>query len=108
MNYKRYVLLFNIFFLLLLIAATVLFQWKPGFAGNNFRPLDILSDVRNRPVKTTGPPARKGKNQPAAVLHDYKTYDGLVNTSDQPTALFEFFNKLKLLQQNKIKKLRIA
>ena len=83
MNYKRYVLLFNIFFLVLLFAATLVFQWKPGIAGPDFRPLDILSDVMRKPAKEYIEVADKpGITNPNSTQHDYRTYAGLVNTAD--------------------------
>ena len=114
MNYKRYVLLFNIFFLLFLIAATVLFEWRPGIAGANFRPLDILTDVvkdsardhglvRNN-IKDTRDNKLKGKSE----LRDYNSYQGLINNAGNPTALFNFFNHLGELRRKKRKKIRIA
>ena len=109
MNYKRYVLLFNIFFLVLLFAATLFFQWKPGFAGANFRPLDIFSDVIKKSAKEHIVAGDKpGILNPNFTKHDYRTYAGLINTSDQPTALFDFISRLYELQQKKRKKVRIA
>jgi len=114
MNYKRYVLLFNIFFLLILITATVLFEWKPGIAGPGFRPVEILSDV----LKDTGSASKtiKGKNngnsgdigKANATQRDYTAYDGLVNSSGQPFALNDFFAHLLELKKKKRKKIRIA
>jgi len=114
MNYKRYVLLFNIFFIVLLFVASLFFEWKPGIVGPNFKPPDILSDVLK---DSTG--ARKhikGKvNDPKGddpkgkfVERDYTSYPGLVNTSGQPTALSDFFNHLVALKQKKRKKIRVA
>ena len=115
MNYKRYVLLFNIFFLVLLFAASLLFEWKPGIAGPNFRPLDILSDVlidssgaAHKPIKGK-PNDPNGKDPKVKVEErDYTTYQGLINASGQPTALPDFFNHLTALKQKKRKKIRIA
>ncbi len=112
MNYKRYVLLFNIFFLLILVAATLLFEWKPGIAGPGFRPLDILSDVLRDHSKQHI--IIKGKNKNGNTvngkeeLRDYTTYQGLINNSTEPAALFYFFNRLRELKEKKRKKIRIG
>jgi hypothetical protein len=114
MNYKRYVLLFNIFFLLILIAATLLFEWKPGFAGPNFRPLDILSDVLKDSTRQHNLVKGKINNRNGnytngkAVLRDYTTYQGLINNSNHPTALSDFFSHLLELKQKKRRKIRIG
>lgn len=112
MNYKRYVLLFNIFFILILIASTILFQWKPGIAGADFRPLDILSDV----IKDSGNQIRSGKitiakgkkNNGNTEQRDYTSYPGLINISGNTTALFDFYSHLRDLSKKKRKKIRIA
>lgn len=112
MNYKRYVLLFNIFFLLLLIIATVLFELKPGIAGTNFRPLDILSDVvkdsANQRNTVDINNAKKIKKNGNIEQRDYTSYQGLINTTDNPTALFDFFSHLQEMTKKKRKKVRIA
>lgn len=109
MNYKRYVLLFNIFFLLLLFAATMLFDWRPGIAGVNFRRLDILSDVIKPPAnKYIVKRDKTNIKIPVSIQRDYRTYAGLVNTSGQPGALFDFISRLYELKQRKRKKIRIA
>ena len=114
MNYKRYVLLFNIFFLLLLIAATLLFEWKPGIAGPAFRPLDILSDVikdssiQHKHVKDKINIVNGNNNHGNTEQRDYTTYAGLINNSDKSTVLYDFFTHLKELQQKKRKKIRIG
>ncbi len=109
MNYKRYVLLFNIFFLLLLFGASILFQWKPGIGGPNMRPLDIFSDVIKKPIGHDSITIGKIDSVTHSIAqHDYKTYAGLINTSDHPTALFEFLSRIHELQQKKRKKVRIA
>ncbi len=112
MNYKRWVLLFNIFFLLLLVTATVLFQWKPGFAGTNFRPIEILSDVlkdTTDDIPNKLPPNKnkllQNNNNPE---RDYTTYNGLINTSAHPTALYDFYSHLNDLKKRKRKRIRIA
>lgn len=114
MNYKRYVLLFNIFFLLLLIAATILFEWKPGMAGTNFKPLDILSDVVKDSTNDHGLVKNKIKGNSGNKINgkgeqrDYTSYQGLINTSSNSSALFDFFNHLQELKKKKRKKIRIA
>ena len=114
MNYKRYVLLFNIFFLLILVAATLLFEWKPGIAGPGFRPLDILSDVlkdsTNQHSIVKGKVNNRNGNNTNRnkELRDYTTYQGLINNSTQSTALFDFFSHLQELRQKKRKKVRIG
>ena len=114
MNYKRYVLLFNIFFIVLLFVATLLFEWKPGIAGPNFKAPDILSDVLKDSAGTHNhikgkindpkgnDPKVKGKER------DYTSYQGLINASGQPTALSDFFSHLVALKQKKRKKIRIG
>lgn len=112
MNYKRYVLLFNIFFLLLLIAATLLFELKPGIAGTNFRSLDILSDVirdsANQHNIANINNAKKNKKNGNIEQRDYTSYQGLINNTDNPTALFDFFSHLQEMTKKKRKKIRIA
>lgn len=114
MNYKRYVLLFNIFFLLILITATLLFEWKPGIAGPVFRPLDILSDVvkdssgRQKRVKDKTNIVNEKNGHGNKEIRDYTTYPGLINNSKQSTALYDFFSHLQELKQNKRKKIRVA
>ncbi len=114
MNYRRQVLLFNIFFLLLLLGATILFEWKPGIAGDNFRPLDILSDVVKDPGNKNIVINGKIKNNKGThsndprLQRDYNTYPGLINNSTQPTALFDFFSHLQELKKKKRKKIRIG
>ncbi|MBK7882816.1 MAG: hypothetical protein IPJ81_02500 [Chitinophagaceae bacterium] len=114
MNYKRRVLLFNVFFLLLLIAASILFQWNPGIAGANFRPIEILSDIQKdsstrevlvRKKNVIKNPGDTGNN---IVQRDYVTYPGLINTTNQPTALYDFYTHLTELKKKKRKKIRIA
>ena len=112
MNYKRYVLFFNICILLLLITVTFLFEWKPELTGNKFRPLDILSDVmkdssrHNNTVKTI---TDKRNKKPGPIeQRDYTSYPGLINTGGKPTALFDFFNHLHDLVKKKRKKIRIG
>jgi hypothetical protein len=114
MNYKRQVLLFNIFFLLLLIAATVFFQWKPDIAPANFSPIQILSDVlkdtssdKNKLAVNKKNLAKKNPGN-ATAQKDYTTYQGLINTSTQPTALYNFYTQLDELKKKKRKKIRIG
>jgi len=52
MNQKRNVLLFNILFLVLLLTATFLFEWKPDLLGANFRIIDILGDIKKDTLQT--------------------------------------------------------
>ena len=115
MNVKRRVLLFNIFFLLLLIAATVLFQWKPLVAGPGFRPINILADVVKDSVRIKSKlPVNKtnisGNKNVAGnpIQKDYTTYQGLINTAATPTALYNFYSSLDALKNKKKKKIRIA
>ena len=112
MNYKRYVLLFNIFFLLLLLFASLLFEWKPGFAGPGFRPLDILSDIVKDTSGSHSLANKKINNgydpNGNKELRDYTTYHGLINNSNQTTALFDFFRNLQELKKRKRAKIRIG
>ena len=114
MNVKRNVLLFNIFFLLLLLAATFLFEWKPGIAGDNFRPVSILADIKkdtliNNPVipKTVVATTAVAINK-NVIIKDYTTSTGLVNASGEQYSLAGFLQKLVELKQKKRKKIRIA
>lgn len=113
MNYKRYVLLFNIFFLLILIAANFVFEWKPNIVGPNFKGIDILSEVMRdssaRPKHKRGitgtvnnPEISKGE------ARDYTSYAGLVNSAGNGVALVDFYKHLRELKQKKRKKIRIA
>lgn len=112
MNYKRYVLLFNIVFLLLLLVATVIFEWKPELLGTRFRPLDILSDVVKDSSAEHGlvkdNHTRQNGKPGIVTVRDYSNYNGLVNSAGKPTALFDFFNHLSDLKKKKRKKIRIA
>ncbi len=110
MNYKRYVLLFNIFFLLLLLSATFIFERNPGIAGDRFKPLDILSDV----MKDTASHQIAVNNNKVIRkdLHtqqqDYTSYAGIINNTTNPTALFDFSGHLHDLVKKKRKKIRIG
>ena len=114
MNYKRFVLLFNIIFLLILITATILFEWKPGMAGTHFKPVDILSDVWKDTVLRSGL-TKKGLVDPKentakskGEARDYITYQGLINNSANRTALFDFYHHLRELEKKKRRKIRIG
>ena len=112
MNVKRYVLFFNIFFLLLLLAATFLFEWKPNIAGENFRPVSILADIKkdtlvNNPVRTKTIIASKAVNK-NIFIKDYTTSTGLVNASGEQYSLSGFLQKLVELKKKKRRKIRIA
>jgi hypothetical protein len=111
MNVKRNVLLFNVFFLLLLLAATFLFEWKPNIAGENFRPITILADIKkdtlaNNNETNVAASTKVAKKNP--IIKDYTTYTGLVNVSGQQYALADFLQKLTELKKKKRKKIRIA
>ena len=114
MNYKHQVLFFNIIFLLILLAATVLFETNPGLAGSQLKPLDILSDVisdssHHSPVNNKNSVTGKlNHTKTRAVQRDYTSYNGLINSSSNPTALSEFFRSLHDLVKKKRKKVRIA
>ena len=114
MNYKRTVLLFNIFFLILLLAATFLFSWKPGLAGDNFKPVDILSDVVKDTSKGATYVHQNGNHGGVQTSNgtvdqrDYTNYSGLVNSANQPTALAQFFSHIQELKKKKRKKIRIG
>src|SRR5437868_5568993 len=114
MNYKRHVLLFNLFFLVILIVATVFFEWKPGFAGPSFRAPDILSEVTSEPAVKTKHAKGKVLDSTGHIQNgkveerDYTSYQGLVNSAGQPTALSDFFAHLLELKKKKRKKIRIG
>lgn len=110
MNYKRYVLLFNVFFLLLLLSATLIFEWKPGIAGDRFKPLNILSDVlidtSNRQIALIS--NKVIKKDAHTRKEDYTSYAGIINNSGNPTALYDFFGHLHDLVKKKRRKIRIG
>ena len=112
MNVKRYVLLFNIFFLLLLIAATFLFEWKPTIAGENLRPIDILADIKKDTLQNKfqadNVAITTKLNKGNIAIRDYNSYDGLINASGEQFALKDFMQKLADLKRKKRKKIRIA
>lgn len=114
MNYKRYVLVFNIIFLLILIATTMLFESNPDWAGKGIKPLDILSEVIKDSTKEkslTEGGLKNGKSntkKSTYVQKDYTNYNGLINTSSNPNAIFDFFKHLHDLVHKKRKKVRIA
>ena len=114
MNYRRYVLLFNIFFLLILIGATLFFKSETGLGDRGVKPLDILSDVlkdsiRGRTGKKGNPDSvLENHNKTTIVQRDYTSYPGLINTSAKPTALYDLISHLHELSGKKRKKVRIA
>lgn len=112
MNVKRNVLLFNILFLLLLLAATWLFEWKPGIAGENFRPVSILSDIKKDTTAgdkdTINIAASNNPGNKNTVIKDYSTSKELVNASGRQYALPGFMQKLVELKRKRRKKIRIA
>ncbi len=113
MNVKRKVLLFNIYFLLLLIAATFLFEWKPNIISGDQRPISIVSDIKKDSLQltTTSTPTKTDaltttKNN--VVIRNYTTAVNLVNASGNQYALQGFLQKLTELKKKKRKKIRIA
>lgn len=111
MNVKRYVLLFNVFFLLLLIAATMLFEWKPQLTGDNFRPITIISDIKKDSTQQQSELAANSSStviKKSSSIKDYNTYSGLVNSAGNQYALNGFLQKLHELKKKKRKKIRIA
>ncbi|UAY52424.1 SGNH/GDSL hydrolase family protein [Ferruginibacter albus] len=112
MNVKKKVLLFNIFFLLLLLAATFLFEWKPTLAGESMRRVSILADIQKDSLRdkiaisnTTDCTTVAKQN---ISIKNYATYNGLINSSGKEFALQDFLQKLLELKQKKRKKIRIA
>jgi lysophospholipase L1-like esterase len=120
MNQKKNVLLFNVFFLLLLIIATFLFEWKPDLLGANFRPINILADVQVDSLQTsdsTSIATAENIAKSDSVVHvgnkviiirDYTSYAGLVNSAGQDYPLQSFLQSLDGLKKRTRKKVRVA
>lgn len=117
MNQKKNVLLFNVLFLLLLLIATFLFEWKPDLLGANFRTIDILADIKKDTVQTTESVAAIVKPKRDSVvkvgnkvvlIRDYISYGGLINSSGEEFPLHTFLQKLDELKKHTRKKIRIA
>jgi hypothetical protein len=113
MNEKKNVLIFNIVFLLLLIAATCFFRKIPLSTEGGIRPVNVLADI----VKDTttvdnlaGSPdmIKIIKGNKGVEIKDYITSKDLINSSGQQFALDGFFQKLLELKKKKRKKIRIA
>jgi hypothetical protein len=118
MNQKKNVLLFNILFLVLLLTATFLFEWKPDLLGANFCIIDILGDIKKDTLQTKDSATAK-INKPkqdsiivagnkTIVIRDYNSYAGLINSSGQEFPLDSFLEKLHELKKHTRKKVRIA
>jgi len=118
MNQKKNVLLFNILFLVLLLTATFLFEWKPDLLGANFRIIDILGDIRKDTLQANDSLVAK-INKPkhdsvvvvgnkTIVIRDYNSYAGLINSSGQELPLDSFLQKLDQLKKHNRRKIRIA
>src|ERR1700744_3739202 len=115
MNEKRSVLIFNIVFLLLLIAVTHFYTKSPGFSGPDTRPVNILSDIIKDTANVDNPDAAPGTNRRIKTIdnkgnkiNDYTVSSDLINSSGQQFALGDFFQKLSELKRKKRKKIRIA
>lgn len=112
MNYKKQVLLFNVFFLLALITATLLYSYIPVLHSPTFRSISILSDVEKDSANIdTNIPLKKGQQQVAltgVVIKDYRTETGLINAAGNQVALHKFLTNLSDLQHGTPKKIRIG
>ncbi|HMG82078.1 MAG TPA: hypothetical protein VK559_03505 [Ferruginibacter sp.] len=119
MNQKKKVLLFNILFLLLLLSATFLFEWKPDLLSANFHTINILSDLEKDTLQTndstTAIAAAKVKSDSVVkvgnktiVIRNYTSYSGLINSAGQAFPLNDFLQKLDDLKKHKRQKIRIA
>lgn len=114
MNFKKQVLVFNLSFVLLLLAASMAFHYLPQQPEGGWKPVDILSEVRKDSSKVSVTSddkelAKEGKlPQQAVTVKDYVTHSGLINSSGQPFALNRFNASLMALKQRKKKKVRIA
>ncbi len=111
MNYQRQVLLFTLFFLVSLIAATVLFHFYPSLAGSTLRPVNIVSEI----VKDSASNGKKSvvtKNSKIVkgniIVKDYLTEKSLINSSGDKFALQYFLKKLAALKKDKSRKVRIG
>lgn len=114
MNYKRHIILFNVAFLVLLLLSSVLFEWKPGIAGNKIKPVEIVSEIKkvSKPKKDSMVKRAPEKGTVAAVKKeepkDYATYKGILSGNDPNASLVSFYQKLYELKHKKRKKIRIG
>jgi len=101
---------FNLSFVLLLLAASMAFHFLPQRQEGGWKPVDILSEVRKDSSKVSATThdkelAKDGKlPEKAVVVKDYVTHSGLINSSGQPFALNRFNAALMALKQRKKKK----
>lgn len=115
MNVKNNVLRFTILFLLVLIGATLLFEFKPTILGDTLRPVNILSDLNKDTLQKKSGflrkinlPASTNVNKKDVIIKDYTSSADLINSSGREFALDDFFQKLVELKKKKRKKIRIA
>ena len=113
MNYKRHIILFNVAFLLILLASSVLFEWKPGIAGKKIKPVEIISGIKENiphPKDSLKKPVDKKIIVAAKedIIKDYATYKGIITGNDAQGSLLNFYQKLFELKHKKRKKIRIG
>lgn len=88
MNYKRHIILFNVVFLVLLLLSSMLFEWKPGIAGKNIKPIEIVSEVKKVfRKKKTALPNQSLKKSLLLQQQQYKKITLLTKVSSAETIL---------------------
>ena len=107
MNYKHYVLIFNILFLLLLLSSSLLFHWNSNLFGNTNRPLEILSSIRKDNTNQKGKDSILIKTAGSSIKNiqrDFATYNGIITCNGTTLALSKFHERLDELSKKRRKK----
>lgn len=115
MNKKKWVLQFNILFIVLLFISTIIFHWKPDISGKYCRPLEITSCIEENAASPISIPnitlqssiKRADSINKNCIVEDYSIYKGIVNC-DGSISLSGFYERLSELVRKKRKKIRIA
>jgi len=112
MNYRKRVLLFNLIFLLVLVAVTLVYPHIPGLNSSSLRPVNVISQVE-KDTAAAGDTTKGGPSKPEIingniVIKDHNTDSGLVNAAGNRIALNSFFTNLAALKKDKNKKIRIG